>query len=214
MSSSGGGTPSTANSGGDSSPAVLNCTFFANEAGTAGGGMDVRFCSIAVASCTFHKNISNLVGGDMANLDYSSPAVKNSIFWGSAIGSIHTHPTASAMLKYCVVQGGYAGGTSIITADPKLADLADNGGPTFTCALPADSSAIDAGTSDGTPAQDQRGTARPQGSGVDIGAYESSFAVPPIPPSPSSSGGGCSAAEGSVPFALLLLLPVLLLRCP
>ena len=215
MSSLGVGTPVTANSGGDSSPAVLNCTFFANEAGTAGGGMHVRFCSIAVASCTFHKNLSNLVGGDMANLDYSSPAIKNSIFWGSSIGSIHTHPTASAMVKYCVVQGGYAGGTSIITADPKLADPADNGGHTLTCALLAGSSAIDAGMSSGAPPADQRGVSRPQGAGVDIGAFEFSLAPPPPTPSPSpSSGGGCSQA-GSVPsLTLLLFLPVLLLMRP
>ena len=195
-------------------PVAVNCTFYNNRAGVIGGGMHSRDGSPRLTNCTFYKNTSDLVGGDLGNLGTSSPKIKNTIFWGASIGVIHDHPTASPVLSFCVVQGGYAGGTSIITADPKLADLADNGGPTFTCALLAGSSAIDAGASDGTPAQDQRGESRPQGSGVDIGAYESSFAVPPIPPSSSSSGGGCSAAEGSVPFALLLLLPVLLLRCP
>jgi len=113
------------------------------------------------------------------------------------------------------VQGGYAGGTSIITADPKLADPADNGGHTLTCALLAGSSAIDAGMSSGAPPADQRGVSRPQGAGVDIGAFEFSLAPPPPTPSPSpSSGGGCSQA-GSVPsLALLLFLPVLLLMRP
>ena len=191
---------------------AVNCTFYNNRAGVIGGGMHTRDGSPRVTNCTFYKNTSDLVGGDLGNLGTSSPKIKNTIFWGASIGVIHDHPTASPVLSFCVVQGGYAGGTSIITADPKLADLADNGGRTFTCALLAGSSAIDAGTSDNAPAQDQRGTARPQGSGVDIGAYESSFSAPPSPL--SSSGGGCSAAGGSMPIGLLLLLPLLLLRRP
>jgi len=193
---------------------AVNCTFYSNRARVIGGGMHSLDGSPRLTNCTFYKNTSDLVGGDLGNLGTSSPKIKNTIFWGASIGVIHDHPTASPVLSFCVVQGGYAGGTSIITSDPRLADLADNGGPTFTCALLEGSSAIDAGTPDGAPAQDQRGVSRPQGSGVDIGAYESSFTVPPIPPSPSSSGGGCSAAEGSVPLTLLLLLPVLLLRRP
>ncbi|NNC99145.1 MAG: hypothetical protein HKN85_03085 [Gammaproteobacteria bacterium] len=49
--------------------------------------------------------------------------------------------------------------------------LADNGGPTLTHALLVGSPAIDAAV--GTcPATDQRGVARPQGAGCDVGAYE------------------------------------------
>jgi CSLREA domain-containing protein len=56
------------------------------------------------------------------------------------------------------------------STDPMLAALADNGGPTETQALPASSPAIDAGLD--CPATDQRGIARPQGGGCDIGAFE------------------------------------------
>ncbi|HEY3188624.1 MAG TPA: choice-of-anchor Q domain-containing protein, partial [Solirubrobacteraceae bacterium] len=56
--------------------------------------------------------------------------------------------------------------------DPLLAPLADNGGPTETQALLPGSPAIDAGAADGCPQHDQRGTARPQGAGCDIGAFE------------------------------------------
>jgi hypothetical protein len=56
--------------------------------------------------------------------------------------------------------------------DPKVGPLADNGGPTWTMALLPGSPAIDAGTPLGAPAADQRGIARPQGPGVDIGAFE------------------------------------------
>jgi len=194
---------------------AVNCTFYSNRARVIGGGMHSRDGSPRVTNCTFYKNTSDLVGGDLGNLGTSSPKIKNTIFWGASIGVIHDHPTASPVLSFCVVQGGYAGGTSIITGDPKLADPADNGGHTLTCALLAGSSAIDAGMSSGAPPADQRGVSRPQGAGVDIGAFEFSLAPPPPTPSPSpSSGGGCSQA-GSVPsLTLLLILPVLLLMRP
>ena len=63
--------------------------------------------------------------------------------------------------------------THIITTDPLLAPLADNGGFTETIALKTGSSAIDSGGVNQTcPNTDQRGVTRPQGAGCDIGAYE------------------------------------------
>ena len=60
-----------------------------------------------------------------------------------------------------------------------LAALADNGGPTETCALLAGSVAINAGTDTGAPTIDQRGYDRI--SPYDIGAYESAAVAPPVP---------------------------------
>jgi CSLREA domain-containing protein len=60
-------------------------------------------------------------------------------------------------------------------ADPRLAALADNGGPTQTHALLAGSAAIDAGpTTCPGPAVDQRGVVRaqPAGGRCDVGAFE------------------------------------------
>ena len=59
--------------------------------------------------------------------------------------------------------------------NPQISPLANNGGPTLTIALAWNSPAIDAGAAVGGPAVDQRGVARPQGRGVDIGAYEFQF---------------------------------------
>ncbi len=56
--------------------------------------------------------------------------------------------------------------------NPGLGALADNGGPTRTHALLAGSPAIDAASATDSPATDQRGVARPQGAGDDIGSYE------------------------------------------
>ena len=57
-----------------------------------------------------------------------------------------------------------------INGDPKLGPLADNGGPTFTRALAADSAALGQVPSPCIDL-DQRGLGRP-GAGCDIGAYE------------------------------------------
>ena len=54
----------------------------------------------------------------------------------------------------------------------KIGPLADNGGGTDTHALAADSAAVNAAETAGCPDVDQRGTARPQEGGCDIGAYE------------------------------------------
>ncbi|HEV2811635.1 MAG TPA: choice-of-anchor Q domain-containing protein, partial [Solirubrobacteraceae bacterium] len=59
-------------------------------------------------------------------------------------------------------------------ADPRLAPLADNGGPTRTHALGADSAALDKVPASASTCQpvDQRGFGRPAGPACDIGAYE------------------------------------------
>jgi hypothetical protein len=67
------------------------------------------------------------------------------------------------------------------------AKLADNGGPTSTHAVVLGSPAIDAADATACAAppvngRDQRGVARPQGAGCDIGAFEFGGAVAPPPP--------------------------------
>lgn len=59
----------------------------------------------------------------------------------------------------------------IQNANPLLAPLANNGGPTPTHGLQAGSPAIDTG-SPASPSVDQRGVQRPVGLGFDIGAFE------------------------------------------
>lgn len=94
--------------------------------------------------------------------------------WGNTPESdqIFVSGSTSPVVSYSVIQGGYSTGTNIITADPLLGPLADNGGFNMTHALGAGSSAIDAGDMTVCPATDQRGVARPIGGGCDIGAYE------------------------------------------
>jgi Right handed beta helix region len=61
---------------------------------------------------------------------------------------------------------------SDLVANPLLGPLADNGGETDTMALTTGSPAVDAGDPDNCPSTDQRGVARPQSAGCDIGAFE------------------------------------------
>jgi len=61
--------------------------------------------------------------------------------------------------------------TDLVDVDPGLGALGDHGGLTRTLPLMAGSQAIDAGTDAGLDV-DQRGVARPQGDGYDIGAFE------------------------------------------
>ena len=92
----------------------------------------------------------------------------------------------------CVISGDTA--SNLIGEDPGLIALADNGGPTLTHALVADSLARDAGVSTGCPLTDQRGQPRPtdgdlNGSFIcDIGAFEAAGPTPPTPtPTPTAT---------------------------
>jgi CSLREA domain-containing protein len=68
---------------------------------------------------------------------------------------------------------GFSGPGDLPGVDPRLGPYATtNGGPTMTHALLPGSPAIDAGDDAACPATDQRGVARPQGDGCDIGAFE------------------------------------------
>ncbi len=64
------------------------------------------------------------------------------------------------------------GASDQVVATAGVSPLAANGGPTLTHALNAGSPAVDAANPASCPATDQRGVARPQGSGCDAGSVE------------------------------------------
>ena len=166
----------TGNGGGvynyHSKSTVTNCTFFQNTAYTGGGISNSYQSHSIVTNCTFSENNASVQGRGMFNYDGSNPTVTNCIFWNSPGSQIYNDNGSDPVVSYCVVRYGYAGGTEILTEDPHLEDLGDNGGPTQTCLLGEGSSALDTGTSTGAPATDQRGRTRPEGSGFDMGALE------------------------------------------
>ena len=174
-----------------SSPTVTNCTFTSNTASRDGGGMyNASSSSQTVTNCTFTSNTaSNGSGGGMDNWSYSSPTVTNCtftlntgyncggmaydncpnmkiancIFWNDNAPEIVE--SSAVTVTYSCIQNGYTG-TGNIDTNPLFVDAAGN------VRLQATSPCIDTGTRAGAPETDIEGTTRPQGAGVDMGAYE------------------------------------------
>ena len=84
--------------------------------------------------------------------------------------------TVNEETKLTIVLSATDQGYNLVGGDPKLEDLADNGGLTQTHALQPDSPARDAGYT--TLTTDQRGEKRPKGDFDDIGAFEADVIVP------------------------------------
>ncbi len=171
---------------------------------TAGGGISNNQGTLTVTNSTFSGNSSNGYGGGIAN--GSTLTVINSTFSGnsaSAGSGGNLFNSGTLTLKNTILANSPSGGDcassggtinasganlvedgttctipgNLITADPQLGPLANNGGPTQTMALLPGSPAIDAADNaicDAEPVNhlDQRGVTRPQGTQCDIGAYE------------------------------------------
>ena len=156
-----------------SSPTVTNCLFTQNTCGHKGGGMNNFSSSPVVTNCTFALNTATAYGGGMYNTDASSsPKVTNCILWSDTAqnGPEVFNDSSVPELTHSCVQGGFAG-TGNISVNPLFLD--ESGG---SVQLRSASPCLDAGTATGAPAADTLGRVRPQGAGVDMGAYEGSVA--------------------------------------
>ena len=162
---------------------VTNSTFSGNSAAGSGGGIYNNGGTLAITNSTFSGNSAVTSGGGIYNnggaLNYANTIIANSTFGGDCAGT----GTIGTNINNLVEDVTSNCGAAINGVYPNLGPLADNGGPTQTFALLANSPAIDAGddaTCAAAPVSnlDQRGTARPtipNGSGgahCDIGAYE------------------------------------------
>jgi CSLREA domain-containing protein len=155
-----------------------------------GGGIDHRGGDdVAIVNSTITDNHA-IKGGGGLNSGQGYAPVSDKIALGRMRlrNSIVAHNTSTAGPRDCHVKDqviestGHnldSDGSCFLTAagdlpgrDPLLGALADNGGATATQALLPGSPALDAGAPDGCPQRDQRGVARPQGGGCDIGAFE------------------------------------------
>ena len=185
---------------------VTNSTFTGNSAGGASGfGGAVSFepgsgSSLAISNSTIVGNSTNRANqGGGLDIEDSPATITNSIISANtaagATNNCQVFPPATLTLQGHNIELGTTCGFDI-NADPNVAALADNGGPTKTIALLAGSPAIDAASASFCPATDQRGVARPDqaGTACDIGAFE--FSQPPPPPPPPLSPGQYRPATG------------------
>jgi predicted outer membrane repeat protein len=170
---------STGNGGGlynynNSSSNLTNVTFSANSATSNGGGIYNLVSNPSLTNVTFSANSATSNGGGIYNL-IGSPVIKDSLFWGDGSTEISNN-SSSPVIYDSLIQGGCPAGATcngtLLTTNPLLGALANNGGFTQTMALLSGSPAIDAGNNLTCAATDQRGVARPKGTACDIGAYE------------------------------------------
>jgi predicted outer membrane repeat protein len=144
---------------------LLNSTLSGNSATTGGGGIYFRDGTVEVQNTIIAEN-TGTAGPNLYNYSPSFTSLGNNLIGDDDGGNGFTNG----------VNGDLVGDT-ISPLDPLLGALSNNGGTTQTRALLAGSPAIDAGDDTACAASpvnavDQRGTARPQGTHCDIGAFE------------------------------------------
>ncbi len=169
---------------------AVNCTFMDNEASECGGGMfwgtatncifmgnsanlGGGVCGGTATNCTFTSNLAGYGGG------ISSGTATNCVFWGNSPTDIDIY-TYHTTVTYSLLSTQHPGNGNIIGTprfvNPWAGDFR----------LRSDSPGIDVGTQTGAPASDILGRTRPEGVGIDMGAYEyhtgdDTDAVDPVP---------------------------------
>lgn len=166
-------TNNTASGGGglrekSSGARIVNCVFRGNRAEYRGGAISMRGSPAKLINCTIVENSALTSGGGFSSCCISTsseppPQIVNCIIWHNTPEQIMSwEPVVE--VSFSLVQGGYEGEGNI-DAEPLFAAPGD-------LILQPESPCVDAGTAAGAPAADIAGTTRPQGGGVDMGAYE------------------------------------------
>lgn len=172
------------NYGQDATPALYNCLFYGNRANTGAGMYNNNNAAPTIINSTFYGNAAGS-GGSIFSESGSAPTVVNSIFWGNWMSDELDAEIAggSPSVSYSAIErSSVFPGPGNINADPNFADVLFG-----DLRLLPDSPCINAGDAAAAPAEDIRGVTRPQGSGVDMGAWEMT-AEDFLPP----GAGGCT----------------------
>jgi len=173
---------------------MTNTTVSGNTVSATGGALLARgggatLDAATLTNVTLAGNTASGNGAAGGALFSPGAVLRNTIVAGDCVNAVAQATNSIDSGTSCGLAAG-AGNRSGV--DPLLGPLASNGGPTPTHALLAASPALDAGTAVSAPATDQRGVRRPQGSGIDIGAFEVEVAQQP-------PGGGAPAADTVAP---------------
>lgn len=177
---------------------IINSTISENEA-LSGGGISLTGTTANIVNSTISHNTATNGGGihneTIANLRNTIVAANQAGMYPDVSGVFNSlgHNLIGVSESHQGFTDGVNGdkaGTTAIPVDPKLGDLANNGGPTKTRTLLAESPAAEAGNNCVTTelnnggcleealSNDQRGAgfSRWVGSAVDIGAFEAADA--------------------------------------
>jgi hypothetical protein len=172
------------------------------QAGGDGGGGIFNGSSLLLSSSTVAANTAPVRGGGIFSGGGATTTVAGTIVAGSRSGDCSgTVTDAGYNLSDDGTCGFTTGQNSLPETDPDLGPLADNGGGTETQAPGPTSPALDRIPLDTfvddailCPGTDQRGVARPQAVGCDIGSVE------PVLPAAITSADRATASVGS-PFS-------------
>lgn len=174
-SSSGGGLCLAEQPGGFAETEIANSTISHNRAVTGAGIYAFHGGALTANYTTIALNSASMAGGGLYVAQGSLVQLNHSILWGNGGADCAFDQSGLTSMGYnidgdnsCLLTDP----TDLPATDPLLGPLQNNGGPTETHALSVGSPALDAIPSDACLATDQRGVARPQGPGCDIGAFE------------------------------------------
>jgi CSLREA domain-containing protein len=147
---------------------VINSTIAFNTASNSGGG-------IRQEGASENGNVLSLVNSIVArNSAPTGPDVSDRGDEGSFVSASFTLIGDGTGSGIANSDGNKVGKVAPHSGriDPRLGSLALHGGATRNYSLLAGSPAIDAASSDGCPARDQRDVTRPQGAACDMGSFE------------------------------------------
>jgi predicted outer membrane repeat protein len=166
---------------GNASPTVRNSTFYANTASQGGAMLNYApsagHASPVLRYVTFNHNNATSTGGAMYNFAPSggdaAPNMSGVILWADEPNeNVVNFSLTVSSIEYSIMPDCPPAAVGCIETDPLLGPLQNNGGFAPTMRPEIGSPAIDNGNATNCPADDERGTARPQAAQCDIGAVE------------------------------------------
>ena len=188
------------------SSTLTNCTISGNEghgiynsSTSAISADDISSLSSTLTNCTISENegvgIYNNNSSTSADSSSLTSTITNCMIWGNTSQQINNE-ASTPNVSFCIIEGGYASGRNIITADPLLGELGDYGGPVETIPVLEGSPAIGAGIRQAgtTPDTDARGVLRSVSPTIGAFEYPTIFTLTVE----NGTGGGIYAANSSI----------------
>ena len=154
--------------GGDGELSIVNSSFSGNSAEIGGAIFNVG--ELSIGSSSFSGNSADIWGGAIYNWEEGELSMVNSIIAGDGEDACYSRGELKQNIRNFIQDGTCS---PAFKGDPMFGELVEpeDGSPAYFPLL-AGSRAIDAADDDYCPETDQIGTARPQGGGCDIGAFE------------------------------------------